>query len=65
MKIDGDDFPYYIQNPGIDPDTGDVEDGEPAVFRHTLVAGSTGAGKTHFTRTFSGSTSTGNDIQST
>ncbi len=50
MTIDGDDFPYYIQNPGIDPDTGAVEDGEPAVFRHTLVAGSTGAGKTHFTK---------------
>lgn len=50
MTIDGEEFPYYIQNPGIDPDTGDIEDGEPAVFRHTLVAGSTGAGKTHFTK---------------
>ena len=50
MKIDGDEFPYYIQNPGIDPATGEIEDGEPAVFRHTLVAGSTGAGKTHFTK---------------
>lgn len=50
MKIDGEEFPYYIQNPGIDPDTGAVEDGEPAVFRHALVAGSTGAGKTHFTK---------------
>ena len=50
MTIDGDEFPYYIHNPGIDPDTGAVEDGEPAVFRHTLVAGSTGAGKTHFTK---------------
>lgn len=50
MEIDGDPFPYYIQNPGIDPDTGEVEDGEPAVFRHALVAGSTGTGKTHFTK---------------
>lgn len=50
MEIDGEEFPYYIQNPGIDPETGEVEDGEPAVFRHTLVAGSTGAGKTHFTK---------------
>lgn len=50
MEIDGEEFPYYIQNPGIDPDTGEIEDGEPAVFRHTLVAGSTGAGKTHFTK---------------
>jgi len=50
MEIDGDPFPYYIQNSGIDPDTGKVEDGEPAVFRHALVAGSTGTGKTHFTK---------------
>lgn len=50
MKIDGEEFPYYIFNPGIDPETDEIEDGEPAVFRHTLVAGSTGAGKTHFTK---------------
>ena len=50
MTVDGDDFPYYLHNPGIDPATGDVEDGEPAVFRHVLVAGSTGKGKTHFTK---------------
>ena len=50
MEIDGDPFPYYIQNPGIDPDTGEVESGEPAIFRHALVAGSTGTGKTHFTK---------------
>ncbi len=50
MQIDGDPFPYYIQNPGIDPDTGEVESGEPAIFRHALVAGSTGTGKTHFTK---------------
>lgn len=50
MKIDDDPFPYYIQNPGIDLDTGEVESGEPAIFRHALVAGSTGTGKTHFTK---------------
>ena len=50
MKIDGEEFPYYIKNPGIDPETGEEEDGEPAIFRHTLVAGSTGAGKTHYTK---------------
>ncbi|PSP89659.1 ATP-binding protein [Halobacteriales archaeon QS_4_69_34] len=46
----GEPFPYYLANPGIDPDTGETESGEPAVFRHTLVAGSTGKGKTHFTK---------------
>ena len=50
MTIDGEEFPYYIKNPGIDSETGDEEDGEPAIFRHTLVAGSTGAGKTHYTK---------------
>jgi len=50
MEIDGEEFPYYITNPGIDPETGEVEAGEPAIFRHTLVAGSTGAGKTHYTK---------------
>ena len=50
MEINDEPFPYYIQNPGIDPETGEVEDGEPAVFRHALVAGSTGTGKTHFTK---------------
>lgn len=50
MTVDGDDFPYYLYNPGIDPKTGEVEDGEPAVFRHALIAGSTGKGKTHFTK---------------
>lgn len=50
MEIDGEPFPYYLKNPGIDPDTGEIEDGEPTVFRHALVAGSTGAGKTHFTK---------------
>lgn len=49
MKVSGEPFPYYIQNPGIDRD-GQAEPGEPAVFRHTLVAGSTGTGKTHFTK---------------
>lgn len=50
MTIDGEEFPYYITNPGIDPASGEREDGEPAIFRHTLVAGSTGAGKTHYTK---------------
>jgi DNA helicase HerA-like ATPase len=50
MTVAGDNFPYYLYNPGIDPDSGEIEDGEPAVFRHTLVAGSTGKGKTHFTK---------------
>ncbi|MFA9427340.1 ATP-binding protein [Natronorubrum sp. A-ect3] len=50
MTVGDDDFPYYLHNPGIDPGTGEVEDGEPAVFRHALVAGSTGKGKTHFTK---------------
>jgi DNA helicase HerA-like ATPase len=50
MTVDGDPLPYYISNPGIDPVTNDVESGEPAIFRHTLVAGSTGKGKTHFTK---------------
>jgi DNA helicase HerA-like ATPase len=50
MTVDGENFPYYLSNPGIDGDTGDIEDGEPAVFRHALVAGSTGKGKTHFTK---------------
>jgi DNA helicase HerA-like ATPase len=50
MTVDSENFPYYLSNPGIDQDSGEVEDGEPAVFRHALVAGSTGKGKTHFTK---------------
>lgn len=50
MTVDGEPFPYYLNNPGIDPVSGEVEPGEPAIFRHTLVAGSTGKGKTHFTK---------------
>jgi DNA helicase HerA-like ATPase len=50
MEINGEPFPYYLKNPGIDKETGKIEDGEPTVFRHSLVAGSTGAGKTHFTK---------------
>lgn len=50
MEIDGEPFPYYLSNPGIDPETGETQRGEPAVFRHLLVAGSTGKGKTHFTK---------------
>jgi hypothetical protein len=50
MEIGGEEFPYYLQNPGIDRSTGNVEPGEPAIFRHALVAGSTGKGKTHFSK---------------
>jgi DNA helicase HerA-like ATPase len=50
MTVNDENFPYYLSNPGIDRETGAVEDGEPAVFRHALVAGSTGKGKTHFTK---------------
>jgi DNA helicase HerA-like ATPase len=50
MTVDGDPFPYYLNNPGIDTATGEEEPGEPAIFRHSLVAGSTGKGKTHFTK---------------
>jgi len=50
MTVDGDPLPYFINNPGIDPVTEKIESGEPAIFRHTLVAGSTGKGKTHFTK---------------
>ncbi|AXG07216.1 ATP-binding protein [Haloplanus rubicundus] len=50
MTVDGDPLPYFINNPGVDPVTEEIESGEPAIFRHTLVAGSTGKGKTHFTK---------------
>lgn len=36
---------YYLFNPNATDDTTDL--GEPTVFRHMLVAGSTGTGKTH------------------
>jgi DNA helicase HerA-like ATPase len=53
-KTVGDDpLPYYLSNPGSVSDGAggyDVEDGEPAIWRHALVAGSTGKGKTHFTK---------------
>lgn len=51
--IAGSPVPYYIDNPGSVPDGSggfDIESGEPAIWRHTLVAGSTGKGKTHFTK---------------
>ena len=50
MTVDDDPLPYFINNPGIDPVTEEIESGEPAIFRHTLVAGSTGKGTTHFTK---------------
>lgn len=36
---------YYLFNPNATDET--TEQGEPTVFRHMLVAGSTGTGKTH------------------
>lgn len=45
VEVDGRHVPYYLSNPGVDDD-GDA----PAVFRHTLVAGATGKGKTQFTK---------------
>jgi DNA helicase HerA-like ATPase len=50
MTVDGDPLPYFIDNPGVDPVTEEVESGEPAIFRHSLVAGSTGKGKTHVSK---------------
>jgi DNA helicase HerA-like ATPase len=51
--LGGDPLPYYLSNPGSVPDGSggfDVEDGEAAIWRHLLVAGTTGKGKTHFTK---------------
>lgn len=51
--VNGSPLPYYISNPGSVPNGSggyEVESGEPAIWRHTLVAGSTGKGKTHFTK---------------
>lgn len=45
VEVDGQLVPYYLSNPGVDDDGN-----APAVFRHTLVAGSTGKGKTQFTK---------------
>lgn len=42
-------LPYLLQNPGMDPE-GNIEPGDPAIFRHILVSGSTGKGKTHFNK---------------
>lgn len=39
---------YYLSNPNVTDGTADQ--GEPVVFRHALVAGSTGQGKTHFSK---------------
>lgn len=38
-------LPYYLFNPNATDGNEDL--GEPAIFRHTQVAGSTGSGKTH------------------
>lgn len=50
MTVAGSKFPYFLQNPGYNARTGEVESGEPAIFRHGLIAGSTGAGRAHFTK---------------
>lgn len=55
MAVSGDLVPndenpltYLLSNPNATDGTAD--DGEPAIFRHVLVAGSTGKGKTHFSK---------------
>ena len=51
--VGGDPLPYYLSNPGSVSDGAggyEIEDGEPAIWRHLLVAGTTGKGKTHFTK---------------
>lgn len=39
---------YLLSNPNSTDGTAD--EGEPAIFRHVIVAGSTGKGKTHFSK---------------
>ena len=48
--IPNDDNPltYLLSNPNVTDGTSNK--GEPAIFRHLLVAGSTGKGKTHFSK---------------
>ncbi|MFC7018216.1 MULTISPECIES: ATP-binding protein [Haloarcula] len=55
MAVSGDLVPndenpltYLLSNPNSTDGTAD--EGEPAIFRHVLVAGSTGKGKTHFSK---------------
>ena len=48
MAVSGEERPRDSPLPFKMPD--DDESGEPAIFRHTLVGGSTGKGKTHFTK---------------
>lgn len=55
MAVSGDLIPneenpltYLLSNPNATDGTAD--EGEPAIFRHVLVAGSTGKGKTHFSK---------------
>jgi DNA helicase HerA-like ATPase len=45
---DDDPLTYLLSNPNSTDGTAD--EGEPAIFRHMLVAGSTGKGKTHFSK---------------
>jgi DNA helicase HerA-like ATPase len=55
MAVSGDLIPndenpltYLLSNPNST--VGTADEGEPAIFRHVLVAGSTGKGKTHFSK---------------
>jgi DNA helicase HerA-like ATPase len=55
MAVSGDLIPndenpltYLLSNPNSTDGT--ANEGEPAIFRHVLVAGSTGKGKTHFSK---------------
>lgn len=45
---DDDPLTYLLSNPNVTDGT--EHEGEPAIFRHLLVAGSTGKGKTHFSK---------------
>jgi len=48
VPSDDDPLTYFLSNPNSTDGT--AHEGEPAIFRHLLVAGSTGKGKTHFSK---------------
>ena len=52
-------LPYYMFNPNATD--GNEDEGEPAIFRHTQVAGSTGQGKTHGSKNILRNLSTGKE----
>jgi hypothetical protein len=52
-------LPYYMFNPNATD--GNKDEGEPAIFRHTQVAGSTGQGKTHGSKNILRNLSTGKE----